>query len=432
MDNIAAAKASREFQVMAKPIGAICNLDCHYCYYLKKEFLYPKGESFRMADDLLEKYIVQHIEASPNPLVSFAWHGGEPTILGIDYFQKIVDLQRKHRGPDHRILNGIQTNGTLIDEEWCRFFAAEGFRIGLSLDGPQEFHDGYRVTKGQKPTHKKIMRAFRLLQRHKVPVDMLCVVHSQNVDYPTQVYRFFKEIGTEYLQFLPVVEPAPGTGRGVSAYTPPAEAYGAFLCAIFDEWVHQDVGRIVIQIFEEAATPALGLEHALCIFRETCGDVPVVEHNGDFFSCDHYVNPEYHLGNIQETPLVEMIESAAQRNFGQAKRDTLPRYCQECEVRAMCNGGCPKDRIIRTPDGEEGLNYLCAGYKRFFTHSRASLEKLASLWRKGEPPERLMELVRSEDAKASPQAGRNDPCPCGSGKKYKRCCLGKGSPGLKA
>lgn len=417
--------ASREFQVMTKPVGAICNLDCHYCYYLKKQHLYPKGESFCMNDDHLEEYIVQHIEAAPTPLISFSWHGGEPTILGLDYFRKIVSLQRKHLPPGRRITNGIQTNGTFLDEEWCRFFAAEGFYVGLSLDGPQELHDRYRVTKGQKPTHKQVKRAFQLLKQHRVHCDVLCVVHDHNVHYPTTVYRFFKEIGVQYLQFLPYVEPVEGAEGGVTHNTVPAEAFGSFLCAVFDEWVRHDIGRVVIQLFDEATRPALGVEHALCIFRETCGDVPVVEHNGDFFSCDHFVDPEHHLGNIHETPLVEMLESPAQREFGRAKRDALPRYCQECEVLDLCNGGCPKDRFIRTPDGEEGLNYLCAGYKRFFVHSRPYLLKLASLMRAGKPPEGLMTIVRAEDAKVLPQTGRNDPCPCGSGLKYKKCCLGK-------
>lgn len=423
------ARASREFQIFVKPVGALCNLDCRYCYYLKKQHLYPKGESFRMADDLLEEYIVQHIEACPTPLIHLSWHGGEPTILGLDYFRKIVALQRKHQPPGRRIINGIQTNGTLIDEEWCRFLAAEGFYVGVSLDGPRDFHDRYRVTKGRKPTHKQVMRAFRLLKQHRVHCDVLCVVHDLNVQYPTSVYRFFKETGVQYLQFLPLVERREDGGGGVSRHTVPPEAYGSFLCAIFDEWVQQDIGRIVIQTFDEALKAACGLEHALCIFRETCGDVPVLEHNGDFFSCDHFVDPKHYLGNIQDTPLVEMLESPSQRDFGAAKRNALPRYCQECEVLPMCNGGCPKDRFIQTPDGEGGLNYLCAGLKLFFLHSRPYLEKLASLWRTGQPLERMMQLVRSEETKAFPQTGRNDPCPCGSGRKYKRCCLGKRSLG---
>jgi len=416
--------ASREFQVFAKPVGSICNLDCHYCYYLKKEHLYPKGESFRMPDYILEEYIIQHIAASPGSVINFSWHGGEPTILGLDYFRKIVALQRKHQPPNRRITNGMQTNGTLLDEDWCRFLAAEGFAVGLSLDGPQEMHDQYRVTKGQNPTHKQAMRGYKLLRQHRIPCNILCVVHAQNVQHPTQVYRFFKQIKAQYVEFLPLVEPQPDGEGGVSHRTVPAEALGNFLCAIFDEWMSQDIERVKVQIFEEAARTAFGQEHALCIFRKTCGDVPVVEHNGDFFSCDHFVNTEYRLGNIQETPLVDFLESPAQRAFGQAKLDTLPRSCQTCEVREMCHGGCPKDRILHTPDGEAGLNYLCAGYKRFFTHCKPFVAELSALWRR-QSLERQMPLARAKDAQTSPKTGRNDPCPCGSGRKYKKCCLGK-------
>ena len=419
------ATASREFQVMAKPIGAVCNLECRYCYYLAKRHLYPPDEAFRMPEDLLEAYIVQHIEASPGELIHFAWHGGEPTALGVDYFRRIVRLQREHQPPGRRIVNGVQTNGTLLDEAWCRFLAAEGFYVGLSLDGPAELHDRYRVTRGQRPTHRQVMRAFRLLQAHEVRCDVLCVVHDRNVQSPTAVYRFFKEIGVRYLQFLPLVEPPADGADAPGPHTVPAEAFGEFLCTVFDEWVRHDIGRIVIQTFDEALRPACGLDHALCIFRETCGDVPVVEHDGDFFACDHFVDRRHRLGNIRETPLVDLLESARQQAFGRAKRDALPRYCTRCEVRALCNGGCPKDRFLRTPDGEGGLNYLCAGWKRFFLHSRPYLRELASLVRAGRPPEALMERERAADAAAARQAGRNDPCPCGSGRKYKRCCLGR-------
>jgi uncharacterized protein len=418
-----AVKASREFQIFAKPIGAICNLDCHYCYYLQKELLYPQTQSFRMPEDLLEEYIVQQIAIAPEAVISFFWHGGEPTILGLDYFRKIVELQRKHQPPGRRITNGIQTNGVLLNDDWCRFFATENFAVGLSLDGPPALHDAYRVTKGQKPTHKQVMQGYRLLRQHKIPVDILCVVHAQNVQYPLQVYRFFKEIKAQYISFIPLVERQSMTEGGVSPRTVPAEAFGTFLCAIFDEWVRHDIGRIIVQMFEEAARPAHGQDHSLCIFRPTCGDVPVVEHNGDFYSCDHFVTPEHRLGNIRETPLLELFDSPAQHAFGQAKRDTLPRYCRECEVRSMCNGGCPKDRIIQTPDGEAGLNYLCAGYKRFFIHCRPYTAQMAALRRAGQPPERLMQLIHAAEVKARPKVGRNDPCPCGSGRKYKQCCL---------
>jgi len=417
-------KASRTFQIFAKPVGAVCNLDCKYCYYLKKEYLYPEGSSFRMPDDILEEYIVQHINASPDQVIRFSWHGGEPTVLGLDYFQRIVALQRKHQPPGRRIINGIQTNGTLLDESWCRFFAAEGFAVGLSLDGPQGMHDRYRVTKGQKPTHEQAMRGWRLLRYHRIPCDVLCVVHARNVQHPIQVYRFFKRIKASYVGFLPLVEPQPDAEGGVSSRTVTGRALGAFLCTIFDEWVRQDIGRVKVQIFEEAARTALGQEHALCVFRKTCGEILVIEHNGDLFSCDHFVNMQHRLGNIRETPLVELLESPAQRAFGRAKVDTLPRYCQECEVLAMCHGGCPKDRILKTPDGEAGLNYLCEGYRRFFNHCRPFLADVAALWRR-QPLERFIQKARAAGLRASSNTGRNDPCPCGSGRKYKKCCLGK-------
>ena len=408
-------KASREFQVFAKPAGAVCNLDCRYCYYSDKRDLYPDTGVFRMPEGLLEEYVVQHIAASAGPEVAFSWHGGEPTTLGVDFFRKAVEFQRKHKPAGWRLRNGIQTNGVLLDEEWCRFLAAEHFRVGLSLDGPAELHDAYRLTRGGQPTHQQAMRGYDLLRRHEVPTDIVCVVHSLNVRHPLTVYRFFREIGCRYLGFLPVVNRAPETPDGVDQYTPTAEAYGAFLCKIFDEWIERDTVRIAVQTFEEAARPALGMEHSLCVFRETCGQIPVLEHNGDFFPCDHYVDREHRLGNIRETPLGELLDRPAQQAFGEAERDSLPRYCRDCETLAMCNGGCPKYRFIHTPDGEPGLNYLCAGLKRFFLHSRAPIERMASQGQEQAPVPRT----------APDKAGRNDPCPCGSGLKYKKCCAGR-------
>jgi uncharacterized protein len=375
-------KASREFQIFVKPTGPICNLDCRYCYYLEKEHLYPEDESFRMPDEILEEYIVQHIEASPETVIRFSWHGGEPTVLGLDYFRRIVELQRKHRPPDRRIANGIQTNGTLLDEEWCRFLAEEGFAVGLSLDGPREMHDRFRVTKDGGPTHEQAVRGYDLLKEYGVYTDILCVVNAYNVEFPLQVYRFFKQNNAQYITFLPMVEPQPDTKDGVNPISVPAEAWGLFLCTIFDEWVDRDIGHVKVQIFEEAARTAFNQEHSLCIFRPTCGDIPVVEHNGDFYTCDHYVDTEHRLGNITETPLVELLESPEQRAFGEAKLKALPRYCRECDVRAMCNGGCPKNRFLRTPDGEPGLNYLCDGYKRFFTHCQPFVSEVAALWKR--------------------------------------------------
>ena len=417
-------KASREFQIFAKPAGALCNLDCRYCYYLEKASLYPGAGSFRMADAMLEAYIVQQIAIAPEAEVHFSWHGGEPTVLGLDYFRRIVALQRKHRPEGSRITNGIQTNGVLLTDEWCRFLAAERFSVGLSLDGPPALHDAYRLTKDGKATHKQVMQGYRLLRQHRVPVDLLCVVHAQNVRHPREVYRFFREIKAQYLSFIPLVEPQPASPGGVSDRTVPAAAFGAFLSTIFDEWVRQDIGRIIVQTFEEAARPAYGLGHSLCVFRPTCGDVPVIEHNGDFYLCDHFVTPAHRLGNIGETPLLELLESPAQEAFGRAKQETLTRQCRACAVLEMCHGGCPKDRIARTPEGEPGQNHLCAGYRAFFTHCRPYTARMAALRWAGQPPERLMEELRAEEVKAVPAARRNDPCPCGSGRKYKKCCLG--------
>ncbi|MEE8377872.1 MAG: anaerobic sulfatase maturase [Candidatus Aminicenantaceae bacterium] len=403
-------KASREFQVFAKPAGSSCNLNCVYCYYLKKKQLYPKGTPLRMPGDILEEYIKQHISAYPDPVVRFSWHGGEPTILGLDYFHRIVELQRKYKSPHQHIFNGIQTNGILLNEEWCRFFAAEDFSVGFSLDGPQELHDRFRVTKDLKPTHKKVMRGYDLLLKHKISFDILCVVNAVNVRSPIQIYNFFKQINAPYISFLPVVELQMDAENGVSPLTVSAETWGDFLCTIFDEWLSRDIGNIKVQIFEEASRTAFGQDHSLCIFRPTCGDIPVIEHNGDFFSCDHFVDEAHRVGNIMKTPLVELLEGQKQETFGLTKLSSLPRYCRECEVRPMCHGECPKNRFLRTPDGEEGLNYLCAGYKRFFTFCLPFVSQVAAQWKK-------------QNLEQKNSIGRNDPCPCGSGLKYKKCCL---------
>ena len=423
MSSSAESAVSREFQIFAKPCGAVCNLDCRYCYYLEKQHLYPDLQPFRMDEGVLENFIIQQMGMPSGETIRFSWHGGEPTTLGLDYFRQIVSLQSRHTPPGKSVVNGLVTNGTLLDENWCAFLAAEGFAVGLSLDGPAELHDKYRVSKGDKPTHGQVMSGFELLKRYRVPCDILCVVHDHNVRAPRQVYEFFKEIGATYVGFLPVVERWDGQPGAVGPHTVPTEEYGSFLCTIFDEWVRHDIGRILVQIFDEAARPVRGLEHALCIFRETCGDIPALEYNGDLYSCDHFVEKEHLLGNIRDNGLSEMLYSPAHETFGNHKRDSLPRYCLECDVLPMCNGGCPKDRFIETPDGEPGLNYLCAGFKKFFSHCRPMFEKLVPLWKAGAAPDRLMAAARREGFAPTPQVGRNDPCPCGSGRKYKRCCL---------
>jgi uncharacterized protein len=410
-----------DFQVFAKPAGAACNFACRYCYYLEKAELHVSAGVPRMPTDLLESYIVQHLEASDGPVTRFSWHGGEPTVLGLDYFREIVGLQRRHRPLGRRIANGIQTNGLLVDEAWARFFAAEGFSVGLSLDGPADLHDPYRVTRGGDPTCARVMQALERLQRHRVAHDILCAVHDLNVRQPLRVYRFFRQAGVRSIGFLPVVEPDPSEPGGVTAQTVPAGAYGEFLCAIFDEWAARDTERIEVQAFEEATRPARLLDHSLCILRETCGDIPVVEHTGDVYSCDHFVDPRHRLGNLGESRLADLLTSAEQRAFGLAKRDTLPRQCLECDVLTQCHGGCPKDRFVLTEDGEEGLNYLCPAFKMFYRHSAPFAARVAAERR----APTLAELV-PDDRPGAGSAGRNDPCPCGSGKKYKQCCLSTG------
>jgi len=376
------SRVSRMFQVFVKPVGALCNLNCHYCYYLDKQHHYGEDESFCMPDIILEEYIVQHIEACIEPVIRFSWHGGEPTILGLDYFNKIVALQRQYKPKNREIINGIQTNGTLLDEEWGRFLAKENFVVGLSVDGPQDFHDQNRISKAGKSTFQQTMQGYEILQKHGINTDILCVVHAGNVAYPLEVYRFFKAINASYLSFLPLVEFQLDREGGLSSRTVNADAFGSFLCTIFDEWLNHDIGQIKVQIFEEAARTAFDQEHSLCIFRKTCGDIPVIEHNGDFFCCDHFVDKEHHCGNIIETHLVELLDSPIQKAFGQAKLDGLPQYCLSCEVRDMCNGGCPKNRFLSTPDGEKGLNYLCAGYKRFFCHFQPFVNQVAAQYQK--------------------------------------------------
>ena len=374
-------KVSREFQIFAKPVGAECNLRCKYCYYLKKKVLYPGIRSFLMSDEILEKYIVQHIEASTEETINFSWHGGEPLLAGIELFKKIIALQKKHNPYGRTIVNGIQTNGTLIDENWVSFLAEEKLLIGISIDGPGDLHNKFRTTSDNKPVLHQVLRGYELLVSYKIVSEILCVVNSYNVKFPLVVYNFFKQLGAKYITFLPLVERRPGTRSGVSRASVPAKEFGLFLTSVFDEWVERDIGEIKIQIFEEAARTAFNQEHTLCIFKVNCGGVPVVEHNGDFYSCDHYVDRDHLIGNINKGSIAGFLDSEKQLAFGRAKSQTLPRYCLECEVRPMCNGECPKNRFVNTPDGETGLNYLCSGYKTFFNHCRPFVETIASAWR---------------------------------------------------
>jgi len=386
------------FHVMAKPRGAICNLDCEYCYYLRKEDLY-QGRSFRMSDQILENYIRQYITAQRVPEVNFAWQGGEPTLMGLDFFRKVVAYQQKYARPGMKIENTLQTNGTLLNDEWCRFLAKNRFLIGISLDGPREVHDVYRKDKGGAPTFDRVVRGVNLLRRHKVDFNVLTCVSAANVHQPLEVYHFLRdEIGAEYIQFIPIVERDNDTGfqegTVLTSRSITGKQYGDFLIAIFDEWVHRDVGRVFVQIFDTALGRWLGAPGGLCVFQETCGKALVMEHNGDLYSCDHFVEPRHLLGNILETPLIELVGSEQQLKFGLNKKASLPRYCRECPVLFACNGGCPKNRTDLTPDGEAGLNHLCKGYKAFFTHIDQPMRMMAGLLRQGHPASEIMKLFK--------------------------------------
>ncbi len=419
---------SSPFHIILKPRGAICNLDCAYCYFLAKERLYPDSP-FRMADDLLEEYTRQYIAAQPAPEAIFAWQGGEPTLMGLPFFQRAVELQEKYRRPGMRILNTLQTNGTTLDEAWCRFLRQHRFLVGLSLDGPRALHDAYRRDKGGRPTFDRVMASLALLQRHGVDFNILTTVHAANASQPLAVYRFLRdEVGARFIQFIPIVERDNATGfqegERVTERSVTGRDYGKFLIEIFEEWVRRDVGQVYVQIFDVALAAWSGQRPGLCIFEETCGAALAMEHNGDLYACDHFVEPRYRLGNLRTAPLVEMVGSAQQRRFGLDKRDALPRYCRACAVRFICNGGCPKDRILHTPDGEPGLNYLCEGYKAFFTHIDEAMRFMAGELRAQRPPANIMfHLAQraTEQGRAFARAGRNDPCPCGSGRKFKLC-----------
>ena len=419
------------FHLMTKPRGAICNLDCKYCYFLSKEKLYPNSD-FRMSENLLEEYIRQYIDAQPVNEISFAWQGGEPTLMGVEFFRQAVRYQQKHRRGGMTLHNALQTNAVTLDDEWCEFFAESGFLIGVSLDGPRDVHDFYRVDKGGGPTFERVMRGIRLLQKHGVEFNILTTVHAANEPHGLRVYRFLRdEVGTKFMQFIPIVERDNETGYqegdAVTERSVSAAGYGRFLIEMYDEWVRRDVGRVFVQIFDIALAAWTGAPPGLCIFDETCGLALAMEHNGDVYSCDHYVEPGYRLGNIREIPLNEIVVMDRQQQFGRAKRDTLPQYCLDCEVRFVCNGGCPKNRFIRTPDGEAGLNYLCAGYRAFFNHVRPTMEFMNRELAQRRPPANVMARMAAYDReleRAFAQAGRNDPCPCGSGVKFKRCCYG--------
>ena len=440
------ANAPPYFHIMAKPTGAICNLDCEYCFFLSKEALYP-GSPFRMKEDVLESYIQQIIESQQAPQATIAWQGGEPTLMGLEFFEHTIQLVKKYTRPGMQIEHTIQTNGTKLDDKWCQFFKRHNFLVGLSLDGPQEIHDTYRVDKNGDGTYEKVIAAARKMQQYNVDFNILCTVHAGNADHPLAVYRFFRdEVKTDFIQFIPIVERAtpellPVANRGwgdqnlpnedelaglpvaksskrplytlegslVTHRSVKAEQWGEFLSTIFDEWVRSDVGKVFIQMFDSALGSWVGQGASLCIHRPTCGDALALEHNGDLYSCDHFVEPRYLLGNIKEEHMLDLVSSDQQRKFGSDKRDTLPKYCLECPVRFACHGGCPRNRFIKSPDGEDGLNYLCAGYKHFFTHVDPEMKLMAALLKQGRYADEVMGILsRQEEHKPKPGSGSSE------------------------
>ena len=414
--------APRPFHVLSKPTGAICNLDCEYCFFLSKEALYP-GSRFRMADELLETYIRQLIEAHGDaPEVTIAWQGGEPTIMGVDFFRRATELAREYARPGQRIGYTIQTNGTLLDDDWGELFREHGYLVGISIDGPRELHDAYRVDKGGKGTFDRVIHGLDLLKKHEVEWNVLTTVHAVNEGHGRDVYRYFRdELGATFMQFIPIVERANDTGfqegDTVTERSISQDGYGRFLVDVFEEWVRRDVGTVYVQMFDVTLANWVGEPPGLCVHSETCGSALALEHTGDLYSCDHFVEPKHKLGNILFTHMLDLVDSKQQREFGQAKLDTLPRQCRECEVQFACHGGCPKDRIVRDIYGEPGLNYLCPSFLTFFGHVHAPMRTMGALLAAGRAPAEIM----ADYADADARRGRNDLCTCASGQKWKNC-----------
>jgi uncharacterized protein len=426
--------APSAFHVMVKPTGAVCNLDCEYCFFLSKEMLYP-GSRFRMAEELQESYIRQLLEAHAGlPEVVMAWQGGEPTMMGLDFFRRAAELQSEYARPGQRILNTLQTNGTLLNDEWGVFLKENDFLVGISIDGPPALHDAYRVDKGGKPTSHRVLEGLEVLKEHGVDWNVLTTIHAVNGDHGGQVYRYLRdELGASFIQFIPIIERATpetleiadrGWGGGVHGRplyvqegslvthrSVSPQQYGRFMVEVFEDWVRRDIGRVYVQIFDTALAAWYGEGGGMCVHAETCGQQLALEHNGDLYSCDHFVEPAYLLGNIGDRTMLELVSLPQQQKFGQDKRDRLNRFCRDCD------GGCPKDRFATSPYGESGQHYLCPGYQDFFHHVRGPMEAMARLLRQNRAPAELM----AEYARADAARGRNEPCPCGSGRKWKRC-----------
>lgn len=408
MGNAFISPFSKPVYVMLKPVGSVCNLACDYCYYLEKAKFYPEVKNHILTDDLLERFTKEYIECQTTNEILFTWHGGETLMRPLSFYKKAVALQRKYGG-GRPIDNCIQTNGTLLTDDWCRFFKENNFLVGLSIDGPQEFHDEYRRNRQGLPSFHKVMKGIELLKKHQVEYNAMAVVNDYNVDFPLDFYRFFKELDCRYVQFTPIVErirmrengtklSAPEeTKRNVelAPFSVDAAKWGEFLCAVFDEWVRNDVGIFYIQLFDSTLANWVGEQPGVCTLAETCGHAGVMEFNGDVYSCDHYVFPEYKLGNIHTQSITEMMYSPEQLKFGKNKQTLLPNQCKECEFLFACNGECPKNRFLYAPNGEYGLNYLCDGYKRFFSHVAPYMDFMKKELIAKRPPANIMEWIKT-------------------------------------
>lgn len=402
--NTTFAPFAKPLYVMLKPIGSACNLNCEYCYYLEKEYLYPSKNQL-MSDILLEKFVEQYFNSQTQNEVMFTWHGGEPLLRPISFYKKALELQKKY-GRGRQVANVLQTNGTMLTDAWCEFFKENNFLIGVSIDGPQEFHDEYRRNKGDLPTFVKVMKGIQLLKKHQVEFNAMAVVNDYNADFPVEFYRFFKQLGIEYIQFAPIVERILPKDNGLKLTHPNEEApvadfsvkpvqWGKFLCGLFDEWIKEDVGKIFVQYFDSTLANWVGEQPGLCTLAKTCGHAGVMEFNGDVYSCDHYVFPEFRLGNINTDNLASMMYSEQQLKFGANKHDKLPRQCKECEFLFACHGECPKNRFAKTKDGEPGLNYLCAGWKMFYDHVAPYMDFMKKELLNKRPPANVMEWAKT-------------------------------------
>ena len=417
---------SSPYLVMAKPVGPVCNLACDYCYYLDKRSLFPKREPFRMSDKVLSAFVKAHIEASPGPVVHFAFHGGEPTLAGLDFFKRVMELEELYLPKGWTAWNNLQTNGTRLDDSLCEFLKENSFSVGISLDGPEHLHDVHRRDRLDRPTYKKVLNGLNQLRSHGIEPDVLCTLNSTNVNYPEEVYHFFLDLGVSWLQFLPVV--ARDQAGNLLPHSVDPRLMGKFLITVFDEWVRYDLKRIGIQNFLECLLILDNKPPNLCIMSPECGNVLAMEHDGGLYSCDHFVKSENYLGNITTDSLEELLGSPQQRAFGNAKSASLVDQCRACPVLRVCNGGCPKDRFATSRDGQAGINYLCEGYLASYSHILPYIGEMVELLSESKPPSLLMSRLaeRARDLRLLfRKAQRNDPCPCGSGKKFKQCCITK-------